>query len=415
MAALTCVRDAVSDLWEFINRASESVLPMESDRAWSGLLSRFVGLGSFTAAVFSLGYMTARARFGPRAESHADSSSGEIESAKAALACDRILVEIRQEIDLHSDSTRRLDKKLDSSDRDLICDQAKVTRTENVEFQQFLDDRCTQLKLHSKNRGGKLKKFLKTVAGHRRRAGDLDVVLEKFEDRDHFESAISPLRNCIRDLQEHNKRLQEELDQTRKAVAQQSQQLEQAQVEARVDALTGLPNRRAFDEKIEELHALFGRGNSPYVVALLDIDYFKRFNDEHGHVVGDRVLGFVAEVLRGTQRWTDHVARYGGEEFVVLLPRMTGHKAKFVIDRQREKIEHAALMVERRNLGVTVSAGVAEVMPGDTISQVLARADAALYAAKAAGRNQTCLEDDGTIVEVSQLRPMDVDAEVPVA
>ena len=179
--------------------------------------------------------------------------------------------------------------------------------------------------------------------------------------------------------------------------------------------MTGLPNRRAFDEKIEELHALFGRGNSPYVVALLDIDHFKSFNDEHGHAVGDKVLGFVAEVLRGTQRWTDHVARYGGEEFVVLLPRMTGHKAKFVIDRQREKIEHAALMVERRNLGVTVSAGVAEVMPGETISQVLARADEALYAAKAAGRNQTCLEDDGTIVEVSQLRPMDVDAEVPVA
>ena len=224
MAVLTCVRDAVSDFWEFINRASESVLPMESDRAWAGLLSRFVGLGSFTAAVFSLGYMTARARFGPRTESHADSSSGEVESAKAALACDRILVEIRQEIDSHSDSTRRLDEQLDSSDRDLICDQAKATRTENVEFQQFLDDRCTQLKLlklHSKNRGGKLKKFLKTVAGHRRRASDLDVVLEKFEDRDHFESAISPLRNCIRDLQEHNKRLQEELDQTSKAVAQQ--------------------------------------------------------------------------------------------------------------------------------------------------------------------------------------------------
>jgi diguanylate cyclase len=261
--------------------------------------------------------------------------------------------------------------------------------------------------VHSETRGGTLKKIMKSVAGHRRRASDLDVVLARFEDRDQFESAISPLRECIRTLQDHNKRLQAELDQTRKAVAQQSEQLEQAQEEARVDALTGLPNRRAFDEKIEELHSLFERGNSSYVVALLDVDHFKSFNDEHGHAVGDRVLEFVADVLRGTQRWTDHVARYGGEEFVILLPRMAGHKAKFVIDRHLEKIEHAAFTVDRQKLSVTVSAGVAEVLPGDTISKVLARADAALYAAKSAGRNLTCIEDDGTVLEVSQLRPME--------
>ena len=94
------------------------------------------------------------------------------------------------------------------------------------------------------------------------------------------------------------------------------------------------------------------------------------------------------------------MARYGGEEFVILLPRVAGHKAKFAIDRQREKIEHAALTTDRQKLSVTVSAGVAEVLPGDTVSRVLERADEALYAAKFAGRNQTCLEDDGTIVRV---------------
>jgi diguanylate cyclase len=405
----------VSDLWELINGAGQPLLAVESHYAWSDLLNRFVGLGFYTAAVFVFGYLTARTRWAARLESQRASSNQESDATNAAQACDKILAEIRQEIDTHSDSTRRLDEQLDTSDRDLICDQARVARTENSEFQQFLDDRCSQLELHSEQRGGTLKTFIKSIAGHRRRAGDLDAVLAKFEDRDQFESAISPLRECIRDLQDHNKRLQAELDQTRKAVAQQSQQLEQAQEEARVDALTGLPNRRAFDEKIEELHALFERGNSPYVVALLDIDHFKSFNDEHGHAVGDRVLGFVADVLRGTQRWTDHVARYGGEEFVILLPRMTGHKAKFVIDRHREKIEHAALTVDRQNLSVTVSAGVAEVLPGDTISKVLARADEALYAAKAAGRNQICLDDEGAIVEVSQLRLMDADAEVPVA
>lgn len=392
------------DFWDFINIAGQPMLAMESNFGWHDLVTRFVGLGSYTFAVFVIGYMTARARWAGRLDADGALSIRNEQAANAALACDEILAEIRREIDTHSDATLRLNEQLDSSDRDRICDQAKTTRNENIEFQQFLDDRCSQLKIHSKSSGGTLKKFMKSVAGHRRRASDLDVVLARFEDRDEFESAISPLRECIRDLQDHNKRLQVELNQSRKAVAQQSEQLEQAQEEARVDALTTLPNRRAFDEKIEELHSLFERGNSSYVVALLDIDHFKSFNDEHGHAVGDKVLGCVADVLRGTQRWTDHVARYGGEEFVILLPRVDGHKAKFVIDRQREKIEHAALKTGRQKLSVTVSAGVAEVLPGDTISRVLARADEALYAAKSAGRNQTCLEDDGSIVEVSQRR-----------
>lgn len=403
------------DLQELFIRTGQSMLAMESDRAWAGLLSQFIGLGSYTAAVFFLGYMTAKIRWQVWNNSQADSSSREVEAANAALACDKILAEIREEIDSHADSTRRLNEQLDSSDREQICDQARATRTENSVFQQFLDDRCSQLKRHSRHRRGTLKKFMKSVAGHRRRASDLDVVLAKFEERDQFESAISPLRDCIRDLQEHNRRLQAELDQTRKAVAQQSQKLEQAQEEARVDALTGLPNRRAFDEKISELHTLFDRGNSPYVVALLDIDHFKRFNDEHGHAVGDKVLEYVGGVLRATRRWTDQVARYGGEEFAVILPRITGHKAKFVVDRLRAKIEASALTVEGKRLSVTLSAGVAEVFPGDSVPIVLARADSALYAAKAAGRNQTWLEDDGDIVEVSQLRMTEEEtAEVPV-
>ena len=390
----------MSDLWEIFNDATQPLL--SADYLSRNALHSFAGLAIYTAAVFVLGYLTARARWAASSNTGGALSDRDADAASAARECDNLLAEIRQELDSHSDSARRLNEKLDSSDRDIICDQAMETRAENSEFQQFLDDRCSKLKLHSQRRGGALKKFIKSVAGHRQRSGELDVVLAKFENRDQFESAISPLRECIRDLQDHNRLLQAELDATRKAVAQQSQQLEVAQEEARVDTLTGLPNRRAFDEKIGELHALFDRGNSPYAVALLDIDYFKSFNDEHGHAIGDRVLAFVADVLRGTQRWTDHVARYGGEEFVILLPRMAGHKAKFVIDRQREKIEHAVLKIDRQELSVTISAGVAEVLPGDTIAKVLARADEALYAAKAAGRNQTCLEDGGATVRVDQ-------------
>lgn len=155
----------MSDIWELINGGEQPLWTMESHYAWSDLLNRFVGLGSYTAAVFVFGYLMARARWAARFETQRTSSSQESDAVNAALACDRILAEIRQEIETHSDSPRRLDKQLDTSDRYLICDHAKVARTENSEFQQFLDDRCSQLELHSEQRGGTLKSLFKSIVG----------------------------------------------------------------------------------------------------------------------------------------------------------------------------------------------------------------------------------------------------------
>ena len=230
-------------------------------------------------------------------------------------------------------------------------------------------------------------------------------MLAKFEDPTQIETAISPLRDCIRDLEDHNKRLQSELEKTRQAVAQQSQKLEQAQEEARVDALTGLPNRRAFDERMEDLHEEFIQDGTPYSVALFDVDHFKKFNDEHGHAVGDKVLEVVGEVLRRTQRGTYHVARYGGEEFVVLLQNIHGHQAKSVVDRHRIRVGKASLRVDGKDLSITISAGVAEVKLDESVADVLERADEALYAAKSAGRNQTCLDDGTQIVDIDNGSP----------
>lgn len=393
----------MTDFWELICFFSWQLPAVKTDLALTAVVQRFFGLGGYTGAVFLLGYLTARARWKAALEAarFSDCSASSVDSS---AACDELLSEIRLLLESHSDSAGRLHEQLETTDRDQICNHARMARQENEQFRESLNDRCAELKRHPRSKGRDIQQFVRSLAGHQKRATELDGVLSKFEDAGQFESAILPLRECIERLQDHNRRLQAELDETRKAVAQQSRKLEQAQAEARIDALTGLPNRRAFDELIEQAHALFNRGNSPYVVALLDIDHFKRFNDEHGHAVGDKVLGFVADVLRRTQRWTDHVARFGGEEFVVLMPRLTGHKAKFVVDRQRALVENAALEIEMQKLSVTVSAGVAEVQPGESISTVLARADEALYAAKAAGRNRTCLEDAGRIVHLDELQ-----------
>lgn len=391
----------MTDLWEFISSALQSVATVVDDSARTPSMRRFAGLAAYTAAVFVLGRLSSRVNWATRFASIGKASSQATDAAGAVAAeCDDLLDEIRQKLATHSQSAFELNEQLDSPDHDLIRDRAKATRQENSKFQQFLQDRCSQLERHQDSPGGVLKKFIQNLAGHRRRANDLDGVLAKFEDHDRFESAISPLRECIRNLQNHNHRLQDELDRTRKAVAQQLQKLEQAQEEARVDALTGLPNRRAFDERINRSHSLFVHGESPYVVAMLDIDHFKNFNDRYGHATGDEVLKLVAEILRRTLRGADHVARFGGEEFVILLPRSSGHLAKSVVDRHRKLIEQKSLTLDGQYLSVTVSVGVSEVRPGETIASVLARADEALYAAKNAGRNQTCLEDDGTIVYV---------------
>ena len=367
------------------------------------------GVG-YTAAVFAFGRLSSSFEWSTLFESGSKNSVPQTSKKDSRGAAAGLLSEIKQELDTHSASTQRLNEQLDSADHELICDQAKATRTDNSEFQKFLDDRCSQLEKLQDSRGGVIGTVLGKLAGHRERASELDGALARFEDPAQVEAAISPLQDCIRNLEDHNKRLQNELEETRKAVAQQSQKLEEAKEEARVDALTGLPNRRAFDERIEQAHTAFTEQGTSYAVALLDVDHFKKFNDLHGHAVGDKVLEVVGEVLRRTQRGTDHIARYGGEEFVVLLERLPGHQAKSVVDRQRGRIGNSSLRADGKDLSITVSAGVAEVQPGESIKSVLERADQALYAAKEAGRDQTCFDDGVKVVDIDNHRPQDESA-----
>jgi diguanylate cyclase len=397
----------VFEFWDLIGGAAPTAMLAVGDFFWAPQFQRLVGWAGYTSAVFVLGRLSATVNWSTFFDSISNQTSDAVAAKFSPGSCDGLLTEIRQELDTHSAATRRLNEQLDSADHELISDQAKATRSDNSQFQKFLDDRCSELEQHPESRGDALSKLLRNLAGHRKRAGELDDVLARFEDPAQLESAMSPLRDCIKDLQEHNKRLQGELEKTRQAVVQQSQKLVQANEEARVDALTGLANRRAFDERIQQLHSNFTEGESPYVVALLDVDHFKKFNDEHGHATGDKVLGVVAEVMRRSQRGTDHVARFGGEEFVVLLQRLTGSQAESVIDRLRERVGKASLILDGKKLSITVSAGVAEVSPGESISSVLARADRALYAAKAAGRNQTCLDEGGSVVDTNIFKSQD--------
>jgi diguanylate cyclase (GGDEF)-like protein/PAS domain S-box-containing protein len=164
---------------------------------------------------------------------------------------------------------------------------------------------------------------------------------------------------------------------------------------AATDALTGLANRRRFDEMLAYEYARHARSGTEFSLILMDIDYFKNFNDNYGHVCGDDCLRKVAQVISGVMlRATDLVARFGGEEFVFLLPETDLNGAFVFAEKVRKSISDLAMPHAYSSVAnhITVSLGVISVwqLPGRSISNIVAQADAQLYEAKASGRNRVC-------------------------
>ncbi|KAB8043966.1 diguanylate cyclase [Janthinobacterium aquaticum] len=165
--------------------------------------------------------------------------------------------------------------------------------------------------------------------------------------------------------------------------------LAQLEQQALHDALTSLPNRRAYEAQAEQAMARAARSGGPLAVGVADLDHFKKINDRYGHAVGDAVLRTVAQVLRDTARITDLAARLGGEEFGLLFPDATLAQAHGVAERIRAAIANTpTLLPDGTPLQVTMSIGVAALPPGVTLDAAMSEADKALYAAKHQGRNQ---------------------------
>ncbi len=154
------------------------------------------------------------------------------------------------------------------------------------------------------------------------------------------------------------------------------------------DPLTGLANRRHLSELLGLQVELFQRVGIPFSVVMIDLDHFKRINDTWGHLVGDKVLVRFAEILQSQCRAGDVVGRIGGEEFLILLREVHSEQAFLIVDRWRETVAAASLAAELAAHAVTISLGIAEVALGDTCESLLSRVDAALYRAKASGRNR---------------------------
>lgn len=164
--------------------------------------------------------------------------------------------------------------------------------------------------------------------------------------------------------------------------------------QAATDPLTGLRNRLMLTDDLQQLHDVSARYDRGYALAICDIDFFKAYNDTHGHPQGDVALRAVAAAMAGTLRGVDRVYRYGGEEFLVLLPEQALAQAASAVERVRRAVADLAIPHNGGRPGgvVTLSVGVAASTPEHRLTshQILTEADQALYAAKATGRNRVC-------------------------
>ena len=183
----------------------------------------------------------------------------------------------------------------------------------------------------------------------------------------------------------------------RARMSQQARELNEAigtlEQMATRDMLTGVINRRVMTELAETELRLDSRHDTPVCIALIDIDHFKQVNDRHGHQVGDIVLKAVAGHVQSQLRQVDKLARWGGEEFLLMLPAIALPDALSALERVRLSVENLRFP-ERAGLAITFSAGLAQARPGESLDQLIERADRALYDAKRQGRNRCILASD---------------------
>lgn len=221
--------------------------------------------------------------------------------------------------------------------------------------------------------------------------------LEQLKDPKQLKALISHMVSATKKSADANQALETQLVDSRRQIEELQESLEAIRHESLTDELTTLSNRRHFDQTIERMVREAGHSREPMALLLTDIDHFKKFNDTYGHQTGDQVLRLVALAVKQNVKGHDVACRYGGEEFAVLLPHTSLRQAVTVAEHIRRAVLTKELVKRStgENLGrITISIGVSSFVAQDTVQSMIARADAALYAPKAAGRNLVRCESD---------------------
>jgi diguanylate cyclase len=249
--------------------------------------------------------------------------------------------------------------------------------------------------------GGEMQRVMTGIAQSASQAGDraglfgaqLDGLSAALQANDvtMLSPQLSEALAGTAEMKQSAETLQRQVAASQQEIARLRVDLDRARGEALVDPLTGVLNRKGLDQ---QLRALFEQAAEPgraHCLVMLDIDHFKKVNDAHGHVMGDRVLQGLGEILRQMAPPQLHVARYGGEEFAVVLPHSKLDDAAEFAEQIRARVK--AMKIRNRNtqdvlFTITISGGVTALQAGDDPTSLIARADAALYRSKQSGRDQ---------------------------
>ncbi|MGC8925759.1 MAG: diguanylate cyclase [Calditerrivibrio sp.] len=218
------------------------------------------------------------------------------------------------------------------------------------------------------------------------------MVLSKVDELSkEISKKIDNKHTALKHLEQEKKHVNKELSEYKvkeQELAKIKKELEKYKMESVTDPLTGLFNRKFMIKKIEEEIERGKRYGSKFSIIFLDIDNFKRINDVYGHIVGDFVLKYLANIIKSELRKVDYAFRYGGEEMVILLSETNLENALKFSERLLEVVRNTIFKYKTEDLKITVSIGVAEFKPGETIEQLIERADMAMLKAKQAGKDR---------------------------
>ncbi|HLT02003.1 MAG TPA: GGDEF domain-containing protein [Geminicoccaceae bacterium] len=245
--------------------------------------------------------------------------------------------------------------------------------------------------------------LLSLVAGMTRDAGGYGDQLARFGDALEGHAQVDDLKDLIDQMLSATRRMQQRAEQLEAQLGQSARQIEflrtdlaSAQREANTDSLTGIANRKYFDHELYAAAEEAMATGQPLCLLLADIDHFKQFNDTFGHQIGDQVLRLVAQVLTRSIKGRDLAARYGGEEFAIILPQTDLDGAYTLAEQIRATVAGNRIRSkpDGADLGrITMSIGCARYIPEEPLTDLIQRADDALYRAKRAGRNRVLVAE----------------------
>ena len=228
------------------------------------------------------------------------------------------------------------------------------------------------------------------VDAHNRDLATVERRVEEIEVPEDFEEVQLVIIEQISEVIQANRKLEDDLVFTRYELQQQERELDRTRMEARTDELSGVGNRKAFEEHLPFMLSTYKRNGESFALVLLDVDHFKWINDTHGHQSGDQVVMILGRTLKDLLRPRDYVARYGGDEFAIMLAEVDLNAAIKAAQRIRVEVERTNFDcgLNGARVAVTFSMGLALVSDADTPETLLKKADQALYQSKHRGRNQ---------------------------